>query len=428
MLVVDIVKKTLLKAQREKVAVTPDVYARIFCQIAKQEGLHLLECTPAQKFITKLDGEQKEEAQRKNIETLEDLIIFLINSHKREIKLQESKLKKSMEGSATQTCKLYGSIIKEALTPSFTKELDKKIKNTADRLSKHLQTPGGKLIDDLYSLIYERIDKDRGEVLKHAGDVENSVDNILESINTLISSGKIRSESVKELKKELEEMGNDKIDIDNFVSIKEKLSIVATSLNSDLLFVIKDLESKKTEIESLKASIAKLQADLKEAERQSKTDFLTGTLTKRGLDEELQKRESEFERKKREYAVVFFDIDHFKKVNDTYGHDVGDMILKTFSKTIAGKLRKQDILGRFGGEEFVAVLPEISKKDVVALSERIRMTIEKSVFEYKDKNIKITVSGGIALRSENEGMRMTVKDADEKLYVSKKSGRNRITH
>lgn len=426
MLVKEIIKKTLIKTQRDGITATPDVYAKTFCQIAKQEGLHLAECSPAKKFIEKLDSPQKEEAERKKIQQLDELIIFLITSHKRDLKLKESKLKQNIGNSSVNTCKVYGSIIKEALAPSFTKDLEKKIDSTARRLSKNLLTPSGKLIDDIYALIYERIEKDKNEVLKHAGDVENSVDDILNSINSLIDSGKIKSNSVEDLKNELDEINKEKVDLDNFIPIKEKLSIVANSLNSELITMVKELENKKSEIESLKHTIGKLQSDLREAEKTSKTDYLTGVLTKRGLEEELQKHESNFERKGRDYAIVFFDIDHFKRVNDTYGHDVGDMILKIFSKSIEDKCRKSDALGRFGGEEFVAVIPEISEENVIAFGEKVRKSIEKGVFEYKDENIKITVSGGIAMRSKNDGMRMTMKDADEKLYYAKNNGRNQI--
>lgn len=124
-------------------------------------------------------------------------------------------------------------------------------------------------------------------------------------------------------------------------------------------------------------------------------------------------------------SVAFIDIDHFKKVNDQYGHIVGDIVLQKVSSILSNNLRNIDIISRYGGEEFVVILPFCHKEDVQRVIERIRLTIETNPIVIDDLQIAITLSAGVSTSPMVEANRLLEK-ADEALYLAKESGRNRV--
>lgn len=132
-------------------------------------------------------------------------------------------------------------------------------------------------------------------------------------------------------------------------------------------------------------------------------------------------------------SIIYYDLDHFKKVNDNYGHAAGDQILKEGSEVIKASLRKNDILCRFGGEEFIVILPNTKLDKAAELAERIRMAIENHVFELEDEQKKSvkhrqTISLGVSQLDKSMETESDLLDsADRKLYQSKKNGRNQVT-
>lgn len=130
-------------------------------------------------------------------------------------------------------------------------------------------------------------------------------------------------------------------------------------------------------------------------------------------------------------SVLMFDIDFFKKFNDTYGHACGDYVLQQVASLIKGSIRSQDLASRYGGEEFTVLLSDTNKKDAVFIADRIRKNIEAYDFEYENKHMKVTVSGGVAVFSSEtnpvKSAKALVDQADQALYVSKRNGRNRVT-
>lgn len=130
-------------------------------------------------------------------------------------------------------------------------------------------------------------------------------------------------------------------------------------------------------------------------------------------------------------AVLMFDIDFFKKFNDTWGHECGDLVLKSVAKSIKNNIREMDIASRYGGEEFTVMLPNAARDDALAVAERIRKAIEDADFEYNGQKVHVTISGGVAVYNATINPVSTPKElvnqADQALYVSKRNGRNRIT-
>ena len=162
------------------------------------------------------------------------------------------------------------------------------------------------------------------------------------------------------------------------------------------------------------------------------TDPLTGCSNRGCLNTRLPQEIQRAGRYNRPLSIVMCDIDHFKKVNDTYGHQAGDLVLKEFSKRLKDSIRdKVDMLARYGGEEFLVTLPETDLDGALHLSERLRRVISEKEFDIGTKKIKITASFGVAgFDSDNDGDEISfdtlINHADKYLYKAKNEGRNRV--
>jgi two-component system, cell cycle response regulator len=161
--------------------------------------------------------------------------------------------------------------------------------------------------------------------------------------------------------------------------------------------------------------------------KQATRDTLTGLSNRSYFQNELRKFLSIGARYSRPFSLMMLDVDFFKKVNDTYGHDVGDNVLKTVATALMSHVRSHDVAARFGGEEFVILLPETPLNGAVAVAERIRMTVESCDFEPMGCHHHVTISIGISeFPSSGVEFDELIKRADEALYKAKESGRNRV--
>jgi diguanylate cyclase (GGDEF)-like protein len=158
-------------------------------------------------------------------------------------------------------------------------------------------------------------------------------------------------------------------------------------------------------------------------------DGLTGLFNHRCFQDKITDEMERLERYPESISVLLMDIDHFKKINDTYGHPVGDKVLRAIAEIFSGSLRKVDFAARYGGEEFVAILVNTDKKGAKKMGERIRRNIERKKFKIGDHEINITVSVGIATFPEDaKDKKGLINLADKALYFAKESGRNRCIH
>jgi diguanylate cyclase (GGDEF)-like protein len=168
-----------------------------------------------------------------------------------------------------------------------------------------------------------------------------------------------------------------------------------------------------------------LEAANKKLEVISKTDGLTGLLNRKSWEEHLNK---EYERQKRyneDCTLIIFDIDHFKKVNDNYGHPAGDEVIRQTARIVNQCIRKTDIAGRYGGEEYVILLPHTNVDSAKVLAERIRKKIEALPAQYEDQSISYTVSLGLCgYHPKLTSATAWIDSADQALYQSKEGGRN----
>jgi two-component system cell cycle response regulator len=156
-------------------------------------------------------------------------------------------------------------------------------------------------------------------------------------------------------------------------------------------------------------------------------DGLTQIYNKRYFLETIEREISRAHRYRRELSLIMFDIDHFKKINDTYGHLAGDYVLKQLAGVIKSRIRREDIMARYGGEEFAIILPEIDQFNAGQFAEKIRKLVEKTIFKFEDTRIPVTISVGVcSLQQESSNPVDFIKQADDKLYQAKNNGRNQV--
>jgi len=277
--------------------------------------------------------------------------------------------------------------------------------------------------EDLKILTQKRIKLDKDELKKKLKDLDQIAERLSIKILRILEQTDGSSKEIKNITVELQNWRKDKED---FEAIKEKLLTIATSIDKELTHFSEEMKKEDEEIIKLRKKVAMLEGKVKELSKEVKTDFLTNIANKKAVLEELKRQESAYQRYKTIYSVVFFDVDHFKNINDTYGHDAGDVILKSLGLLFKRYARDIDLIGRFGGEEFIAILPNTEKQGAYKFAEKIREIVSKTKFMYKNTRINVTISGGVASRNETSSAEETLKLADERLYLAKKSGRNKI--
>ncbi|MEM7437198.1 MAG: GGDEF domain-containing protein [Myxococcota bacterium] len=158
------------------------------------------------------------------------------------------------------------------------------------------------------------------------------------------------------------------------------------------------------------------------------TDGLTQLHNKRYFDETLDKEVARAKRYKRTFSLLIFDIDHFKQVNDTFGHLAGDAILRQLGAVTLGRLRRNDVVARVGGEEFALITPEVGLEGAAELAGKINRLVRDTRFEFEGARIEVTVSVGVAeWQPHYEDPEELYKAADDKLLEAKQLGRNRVS-
>jgi diguanylate cyclase (GGDEF)-like protein/PAS domain S-box-containing protein len=155
-------------------------------------------------------------------------------------------------------------------------------------------------------------------------------------------------------------------------------------------------------------------------------DPLTGVANRRNVEIRLQASLAAFQRYGWAFGVLFLDVDHFKKVNDTAGHETGDQVLRMVARTLAASLRSVDSFGRWGGEEFVAVVANTTEDDLRAVAERCRCLVEQSELEANAGRIRVTVSAGGSMARAGDTTEALIERADRLMCRAKTGGRNRV--
>ncbi|MEQ1765838.1 MAG: GGDEF domain-containing protein, partial [Methylotenera sp.] len=215
-------------------------------------------------------------------------------------------------------------------------------------------------------------------------------------------------------------------DIAQINALLEDLMIDTHTMQTDIVRSREAMIKQTDEVISAQEKIIKLQTELSQLSEKVSIDQLTGVLNRRGLDEAMLREIARAKRCGAELCVALLDIDNFKFFNDHYGHQVGDTALQHLAKVIQQTLRPTDAVARFGGEEFVILLPDTSIEAAVDTVSRLQRALTKQFFLGNNERLLITFSAGVALFKKEEEQIAVLNRADQAMYLAKKSGKNRV--
>ena len=194
--------------------------------------------------------------------------------------------------------------------------------------------------------------------------------------------------------------------------------------DADEAYPLKEIEERATVLEKLvQERTQELQQAREELERLAETDPMTGLYNRMKMDKTLTSEIQRATRYQTTFSIVLFDLDNFKEINDTRGHQIGDQLLEELAKVIRHRVRNTDVIGRWGGDEFLIISPETNLEDAALLAETIRITLSTHNFK---NDIHITSSFGVATWMENDSQDTLIDRADKALYKAKGSGKDQV--
>ncbi|MBF0200383.1 MAG: diguanylate cyclase [Desulfamplus sp.] len=336
------------------------------------------------------------------------------------------------------------------LTNSMKESLDSSYNTKLNQLATQFQGAENfdeirQLQDELFSLIQQyiyNIGSDREKMAVFVKDIVKRILQIEAGINSSFghTNAAIKSSEIFEsiLNKEI---GDLKSNMDVSQRLEDLKNHVSQTLSS-IETALKEKSSKDISLKTIseknrtefKAGFSKLKKELDQAIKHSKDletklnqDPLTKVYNRRAYNKRMSDEMERFLRYGTIFSILVLDIDFFKKVNDTYGHVIGDKCLQEIARRTAPLLRKNDMLARYGGEEFVIIMPETPSGGALKVAEKIRKNIEKIEFLYKKETIKMTVSIGVSqVNSGDKNHEKVFERADKALYRAKQEGRNRV--
>jgi diguanylate cyclase len=290
------------------------------------------------------------------------------------------------------------------------------LKEAIDALTAADESIDEEVTADLYRKFVDPTDMSRFDEAQQAlRSLAESVTSSLVSVNGEVSK---YEESLKECSSQL--AGN--MNPEEFKTLVCNLEASTHRMSAGSHDLQRHLEESRREAEALREELAKARAE-------AKTDAMTGLANRKGFDEAIGKLRAAAERSLSDACLLICDIDKFKSINDTYGHLFGDKVIKAVADVLSKQTKGKDLASRFGGEEFVVLLPETDVEGAVAVAESIRSTIENSrVVRPKtgEEVRRLTISIGVTRFVEGEQVKETISRADEALYAAKENGRNRV--
>ena len=240
-----------------------------------------------------------------------------------------------------------------------------------------------------------------GEITESTGEYHQKIENYSKKIS--------KSNNITELSHLLEDI------------MQDTRVIQASALRSH-----EELVGTRKQVQEAEAKIRKLEQELAQVSELVHQDQLTGALNRHGLDEAFEREATRADRSHTPVCVALLDIDNFKRLNDTMGHQAGDQALVHLSHVIKEALRPSDAVARYGGEEFIIVLPGIGLEEATATVERLQRELTKKFFLHENDRILITFSAGVALRAPQEPQDDVIGRADRAMYQAKHTGKNRV--
>jgi len=412
-LLTTIIKNTFTSLNRQGLKATPDEYKRVFCTEAKNLGIYAYEENEENLFRNLLSQSNAVRIKNLNINNMDDLLDYIEDSFDNFMSSED------LRG-------LIG-IVRDALHPSLGVVINDEIDSFNKDITKNPQLLINKEVQyKIHKLFELRCDLDKNTMSSRTKQLVKMLSSVTQEFTKTISATNNSNDKILEIKKNIENLDTSVIDDKEVSKIKEDMMTIAQTFEKETTKLTNVLEKYSEAISKMTKRIQHLEKSLKDAKQDSITDFMTGTKTRRGFDQYIEQLDSEYKNNNKDYCAVFFDIDHFKIVNDTYGHDAGDTILITFAKLLKKEVGNAGEVFRFGGEEFVSIFPGISIKESASIAEKIRKMVERSKFIHEDLRLNITFSAGVAQRSSSNCVDELINSADALLYRAKQSGRNKV--
>ena len=278
----------------------------------------------------------------------------------------------------------------------------------------NLVASGQKLEDSVLMEVYNSIYKEENDLvnikidLKHTTQIlSDIIAELQKSLKESYEQASIKEQRITELQK------------------KEAKEDFITSLLLELLMLVRDLkrqnESFLKKVEAQQKVINELKSKFEKVEAEANLDSLTSLFNRRSLERALEEFFTLCKQSKMPFSLVFIDLDNFKYVNDNYGHHVGDLVLAKVAKVLRTNMRAKDIVGRWGGDEFVAIMPNTDLENAKKVLERIKSQLEKMEILAEGRRFKVSISAGVVQCGENfQSLLDMIKEADRLMYMEKK--------
>ncbi len=410
-----IIKNTFSNLNKNGLKATPHEYKKAFNYEAKKLGLDKYACNQIDLLEDVVSAQNALKLKELNIKTMDALLNHI------ELSFENFMSNEDLSGLI--------NIVRDTLHPSLGTAINDEI----DLFTKNIEkNPTQLLKQDIQNKVHElfeiRCNLDKKVMTSKTKQLTKMLNSVAVEFTNTLQVTNSSNEKVLEIRKNIENLNTASINDKDVENIKTQMINVTKTFEKETTKFSTNLEKNSTKINQMTKRIEQLEKNLKDAKQDSITDFMTGLMTRRGFDQYIEKLENNFSNKKEEYSAVFFDIDHFKKVNDTYGHDAGDTILTTFAKLLQIEIGKDGEVFRFGGEEFVSIFPKKDALQSLTIAEKIRKRVESSNFIHEDLKLKITFSAGIAQRSVQGDVDTLINCADALLYKAKQNGRNQVVY
>lgn len=409
-------KEPYLSSNSIKHTAREEIYRDILNRIFSYSLVSLLNEAPELLNDTKVIKNKLDHAISDN-ELLDVQKHFNVLSFK--IELQNNDIKKKQE-LLHQLFKL----LLENIDALLEKEswLSKQINNVQDLLSTPItQISLKEATYSLKNMIYKQgILKTTLEEERLA--VKNMMVAFIEKLSSLVSTTDSYHNAISTFSKKVavaDNIGDLNSALISIMDVTKKTQEEAYNAHNNMTRSQEELMRAQSKIDALENQLSAMSNLVQE-------DFLTGSSNRRGMDAALEREMHRSMRNKSALCVALLDLDDFKQINDHFGHDTGDEVLIHLVNTIKATLRKLDVIARFGGEEFLIILPDTNKQEAAQIVTRIQRELSKSIFMFNNSNIFITFSAGVAEYTNQETQENMIKRADSALYQAKREGKNRV--
>ena len=402
----DITKNTIANLSKNGIPTTPENYFIQFKEEANKLELDFEELNLYEILKNSLSKIEKEELEIKSYNDLAKVL-------QKRVPLDELK----------ELVLALNDILKPSVNFDILEEIEKFI---AKLLEKPKDLTSIDSIKTLKKLSKQRVSDDRKVLKEKTDDIIKLTSLMSRYFDKTLIDGVNSNDEITKIKDELVALDISKFSHRELRIVQKKLVDTIFKIEATFNENRKMLSDNKERFEHLNKQIEELQNELTLVKEEHQTDYLTALLNRRAYDYEVEKMERKYQVFNSNFAIVFYDIDYFKSINDKYGHACGDAILRSFAKILKDLTRKEDIVARYGGEEFVALIHYQDEIEVSRYIKRVKNTINETNFIYENNKIKITFSAGISFRNKYESFLEAKKEADELLYKAKNLGRNII--